>query len=510
MNPDKPTPVSTASRILSQSRFLAWFTLTLAGRIVASIAFLALGGFLTLVIIAVVTLDRREDLSVWHTVVLEEEFEAGNDDRSFADYLAREDRLFAELETEIYSHTEPAGPADVARYRKGSPADPSTYPVNWNRSFEHRPAEGAARCGVLLLHGMSDSPYSFRSIGERLHAEGAHVLGLRLPGHGTAPSGLLEVTWKDFDAAVRIAVKHLREQLPDRPVYIAGYSNGGALAVHYALETLEDETLPRVDGLILLSPAIGVSPMAGLAVWQARLGHWLGLEKLAWNSISPEYDPFRYNSFAVNAGDQVYRITAEIGKHLKRLGPTGKLERFPPVLAFQSAVDATVSTPMLIEGLFSRLPGDRHELVLFDVNRSGRIDNFLAHDPGTDLRELVLASQKPFNLTVLANRAPDSLALEERRYSLRDSSVEIVDPGLSWPTGLYSLSHVALPFPPEDPLYGNGRSPDDAGAEFQIGNIALRGERGFLQISATDQLRLRWNPFHPWLAQRVVEFVNRK
>lgn len=507
MEPDKPTPASAASRLLSRSRLLAWFTLTLAGRIVASIAFLALGGFLTLVIIAVVTLDRRADLSVWHTVVLEEEFEAGDDDRSFADYLAREERLFAELEAEIYRRTEPAGPADVARYRKGSLADPSVYPVNWNRSFEHRPAGGPARCGVLLLHGMSDSPYSFRSIGERLHAEGAHVLGLRLPGHGTAPSGLLEVTWKDFDAAVRIAVKHLREQLPDRPVYIAGYSNGGALAVHYALETLEDETLPRVDGLILLSPAIGVSPMAGLAVWQARLGHWLGLEKLAWNSISPEYDPFKYNSFAVNAGDQVYRITAEIGKHLERLGPTGKLDQFPPVLAFQSAVDATVSTPMLIEGLFSRLPGDRHELILFDVNRSGRIEQFLAHDPGTTLRELVLASRKPFNLTVLANRAPDSLALEERRYTLRESRVEVVDPGLAWPGGVYSLSHVALPFPPDDPLYGNGSSPDRAEAEFQIGNFALRGERGFLQIGATDQLRLRWNPFHDWLAQRVVDFV---
>ena len=34
----------------------------------------------------------------------------------------------------------------------------------------------APRVGVLLIHGMSDSPYSMRSLGERLHSEGAWVL----------------------------------------------------------------------------------------------------------------------------------------------------------------------------------------------------------------------------------------------------------------------------------------------------------------------------------------------
>lgn len=507
----EPSAAPRPSREPLRIRVVLWTAtcraLLFARSFISNVAYLALGGFLTLLIIAVVALDRREDLSIWHTVVLEEEFDADCGDRSFTEYLAREDRLFTELESEIYAHTGASEHGFIDRYRKGSPADPTSHPVNWNRSFELRPDGGGTRCGVLLLHGMSDSPYSFRSIGLRLQKEGVHVIALRLPGHGTVPSGLLEVTWKDFDASVRLAVKHLHEQLPEQPVYIAGYSNGGALAVHYALEAAEDGSLPPVDGIILLSPAIGVSPMAGLAVWQARLGHWLGLEKLAWNSISPEYDPFKYNSFAVNAGDQVYRITAEIAGKLGRLGPAGKLDDFPPVLAFQSAVDATVSTPKLIEGLFSRLPGDRNELVLFDVNRSGHIENFLSRDPRETLRQLVVSSAKPFHLTVLANRTPDRHDIEERRYSLRDSRVEIADPGLRWPPGVYSLSHVALPFPPDDPIYGNGLSPEVAGSAFQIGNVALRGERGVLQVSATEQLRLRWNPFHAWLEQRVVDFV---
>ena len=108
------------------------------------------------------------------------------------------------------------------------------------------------------------------------------------------------------------------------------------------------------------SPISGVMTLgtgaAALAVWQARLGRWLGLEKLAWNDLQPEYDPFKYGSFAVNAGDQVYRLTEEIRSELGQLGATDNLEQFPPVLAFQSVVDATVSTQAVINGLFQKLP----------------------------------------------------------------------------------------------------------------------------------------------------------
>lgn len=509
---EEPTSSETPRRgaahhLLSWSKFLAWLSLTVAGRVLSFAFFLVVGGILAVLILGIVALDRRDDLSPWHTTVLEEEFTEDDRDETFADYLAREERLFAELKTRIYDVTGTASPEVIHRFQKGSPADPTGYARNWNRTFQLPPANGEATCGVLLLHGMSDSPYSLRTIGERLSREGAHVIGLRLPGHGTAPSGLLEFTHEDMAAAVEIAVRHLRETTGDRPLFLVGYSNGGALSVHYALECLEDETLPKVEGIVLISPAIGVTPMAALAVWQGRIGHWLGLEKLAWNSISAEYDPYKYNSFAVNAGDQVYRLTAEIGKHLSRLDEEDQLEAFPPLLAFQSTVDATVSTPALIEGLFAKLPGDRHELVLFDLNRTGRIESFLAKDPGDHLKELIRSSQKPFSLTVFRNRNEHELAVEIRHFSLTDSTPVITDPGLSWPKGLYSLSHVALPFSPDDPLYGNGLDPGEEKAGFQIGNVVLRGEKGVLKISPVDQLRLRWNPFYPWMEDRVAGFL---
>ncbi len=79
------------------------------------------------------------------------------------------------------------------------------------------------------------------------------------------------------------------------------------------------------------------------------------------------------------------------------------------------------------------------------------------------------------------------------------------DLGLSWPEDVYSLSHVAIPFPPDDPLYG-GR-PAERSPGLRLGDLALRGERGVLQIPASDMLRLRWNPFYPYVEARTLAFL---
>ncbi|MCB1086568.1 MAG: alpha/beta fold hydrolase [Verrucomicrobiae bacterium] len=467
------------------------------------------GGLAVLIVLAILFLNRRTDLSVWHEVKLEGEFTADSRVKTFADYLDLEDALFDELNHKVFETTEPVptGSHSVNRYRSGSLADSRSGDRDWNRTFELKP-DTAPTAGFLLLHGMSDSPYSLRAIGERLHQAGGHVIGLRLPGHGTAPSGLTDFEWEDMDAAVRLAARHLSDSIDGKPLYLIGYSNGGALSVHYALECLDDESLPAPSGIILISPAIGVTPMASLAVWQMRLGHWLGLEKLEWNSILPEYDPYKYVSFAVNAGHQVYRLTTDISDHLDRLAPTGKLDQLPRILAFQSIVDATVSTPALVDGLLGRLPATGHELVIFDINRVVQAESLLTHDPTDSLAHLLSDSSEPFDITVLSNTTTmDShLRIRSAPAGRPRESDTFTDTELVWPKGIYSLSHVSLPFSPNDPLYGNGESPD-ARRDYPLGNLALRGERGVLQVSAADQLRLRWNPFYGYLESRILAFV---
>jgi len=161
---------------------------------------------------------------------------------TLADYREFEDRLFADLQSQVYAHTETGDRKAFNRYSAGSRSDPGIWPVNWNRSFHLKPAaeNGAPRGAALLLHGLTDAPYSLRSIGEHLAAGGLEVVGLRLPGHGTAPSGLLTFRVEDMQAAVRMAMLDLRRQAgPDLPIYMVGYSNGAALAVDYTLSVLE-------------------------------------------------------------------------------------------------------------------------------------------------------------------------------------------------------------------------------------------------------------------------------
>jgi alpha-beta hydrolase superfamily lysophospholipase len=461
------------------------------------------GVLITVVVGAVVYLNSQPSLSVWHEVHLDEEFTANSDVSTLKEYLELEDRLFQQLDDQVYAKVPAGKHSDISRYTRGSKSDPNGWARNWNRTFEL--SNESAKVGVLLLHGMSDSPYSLHQLGEILHARGARVLGLRMPGHGTAPSGLVRATWEDMAAATKLGVKHLHSVMGDKPVYIVGYSNGGGHAVNYVLDAAADRQLPMPTGVVLICPEIGVTPAASLAIWQARLGRLLGLEKLAWTSVIPEYDPYKYSSFAVNAGVQAYRLTQEIQTKLDALEKEGTLDRVPPILAFQSALDATVSIDALVAGLFDRLPQGGHELTIFDLNRTTDVIHFLKDDPKAKLAEMLSKPDRTFTLTWITNANPTSLQVIERRRE--PGTIVAVDTplGLSWPENVYSLSHLALPFSPEDPLYGGHPKADQD--HIQLGAIEFRGERGAMLVSVSTLLRQHWNPFYSYLERRTIDFM---
>jgi alpha-beta hydrolase superfamily lysophospholipase len=482
------------------------FLLSSTKQIIKSVIYLMMGGLLALLTVFVLHLEKRPDLNIWHEAELDTEFTTKSRVVDFRQYLDLEEELFQQLEEKVYAKVAPEDRHYLNRFTHGSMSDPTGWPLNWNRTFEL--TRESPKAGVLLLHGMSDSPYSLRSIGLSLHEAGATVIGLRVPGHGTAPSGLVEMRWQDMAAAVKLAMNYLQKNISDQPLYIIGYSNGSALAVHYALSTLDDPQMPKPDGLVLVSPAIGVTPLAVFAVWQARLGHLLRLDKLAWNDIEVEYDPYKYNSFAVNAGDQVYRLTSEIQNLIKKNTETGKLQQLPAMLAFQSVVDATVSASALVTGLFAKLPASGHELVFFDINRIDKAAMFFKNDPKPFLDRMLYDEKLPYTLTLVTNENQDSPTVNSLRREAGTSVVDIVPLGLAWPRGIHSLAHVSLPFGESDPLYGADSSEENPGVH--LGNIALRGERGVLRVSAAAMLRLRWNPFYPYLEQRVLDFAGLK
>jgi alpha-beta hydrolase superfamily lysophospholipase len=446
-------------------------------------------------------------LERWHNVDLDEEFHSGRHDDidSFEGYLALEDRLFAQLDREVYAGSAAGLERTLNRYSSDSAADPRNRQPNWNRSFELVPENPIG--GILLLHGMSDSPYSLRALGEKLYGEGYWVLGLRLPGHGTAPSGLTRVSWQDMSAAVRLAMQHLADRLADNPLHIIGYSTGAPLALNFALDAEQGRVSPMPASLVLISPAIGISPAAALATWKRRLSLLPGLERLAWLGIEPEFDPYKYNSFATNAGEQVHRLTRSVAGRLSSRKKSGVETQLPPILVLKSTVDATVSTSAVVDRLLKQLAPTRHELVLFDINRLAVASPLLIADPAPLTRRLLEDPKLPFALTLVGNEDVGSNAVTARyRPPFSAETTRSEGLGLEWPRGTVSLSHVALPFPPGDPLYG--RYPPEDSQQLFLGEIPLRGERGLLKISSDWLLRLRNNPFYDYLEQRTLDWVS--
>lgn len=446
------------------------------------------------------------ELQLWHQVDLKEEFSSDSveDIDTFADYQALEVRLFEELDRKIYDPTDTGPEQQLNRYSAGSAADPRGRRPDWNRSFELIPER--PRGGVLLLHGMSDSPYSLRALGEALYNRGYRVLGLRLPGHGTIPAGLKAVQWQEMAASVKLAMTHLAERLAGQPLHIIGYSTGAPLALNFALDTAQGIGGTMPASLVLISPAIGVSPIAALATWKRRLALLPGLEGLAWLSIEPEFDPYKYNSFATNAGEQVHRLTRAVARRLAAQSGQQNPAQLPPILVLKSTVDATVSTNAVVDRLLNRLPAARHELVLYDINRSAVTSPLLIDDPGPLTRRLLEATL-PFALTLVGSEPPHSdTVIARRRPANSTGFASRRELESAWPRGVISLSHVALPFPADDPLYG--RIPPTGEGALYLGQIPLQGERGLLKISTDWLLRLRHNPFYDHLEQRTLDWLD--
>ena len=469
-------------------------------------SFTALGAMLGVVALLFVQGCGGPALKPWHTEPLEKEFTADKVDAisNFEDYRRLEDAVFEQLQADVYAHTATGSEYVLERYSSGSAADPRQRQPNWNRSFELSADSPAG--GVLLLHGMSDSPYSLRALGEALNRRGYQVLGLRLPGHGTAPSGLTRVHWRDMAAAVRLGMEHLGASVGEKPIHIIGYSTGAPLALNFALDAEQGSAAPMPASLVLISPAIGISPAAGLATWKRRLSIMPGLGGLAWLQVQPEFDPYKYNSFATNAAEQVHRLTRSVSRRIATRVESGASGTMPPILVLKSTVDATVSTNAVVDNLLRPLASGQNEMVLFDINRLAMKSPLLVSDPGPLTARVMSDATLPFAVTLVTNESPQSAAMVARHKEPFSGEVSRTEPlALTWPRGVISLSHVALPFPPDDPLYGQ-RPPGNDDALF-LGEMAIQGERGLLKIPADWLLRLRYNPFYDYLEQQVLDWV---
>lgn len=457
----------------------------------------------------------------WHRIILDEEFSTADltADYQWKDYLAQEDRLFAQLQNVLADNPR----TDAYRYQQNSPLNSFNYIDNnralpnttnqhkiinnWNRSFVLKPKQ--LRGGIVMLHGLSDSPYTVRSLALHFQQQGFYVIAARLPGHGTLPSGLLNVQWEDWAAVTELAMRELQIQLAGKQnIYLVTYSTGAALAVDYTLSAQLDKKLPQPKKLVLLSPMFGVSKFAVLSKSVDLIGHIPLLSAERWLTKQPEYNPFKYNSFTVNAGWQARSLTGHLEEKMALVEKRVGLQDFPPVLGFQSLMDATVSTAAVEHFFAQKFQPHKNELVIFDINRH---QNYvpITRSASTELftKLFVDANPKNYDLVRIGNTNTTSHQVSEWRRAAGSPDEKETPLSLEFPRGVFSLSHIALPFPMNDPTYG--LEPDES--EFygiRLGNLNFRGERNTLALAADTNQRLNANPFYSYMEKRIDEWLN--
>ncbi|WP_239663484.1 alpha/beta hydrolase [Citrobacter koseri] len=464
---------------------------------------------LTLLVVLIVFLGVRvyqtesgPDLHLWHTWTGSEMSAKALDKATFSQYLAREEMLFSHLKTGVTDKLKADEQTPINRFYHNSRVWPPQFSPNGNRSYVLMP-QGKPRGVAVLLHGLTDSPYSMKYVAKDYQQHGFIAVVPRLPGHGTAPGALTAVEWEQWLAASRLAVREAtRLAGRDVPLHLVGYSNGGALALKYTLDALEDNTLRRPQQIILLSPMIGVTAFARFAGLAGLPALFPAFAKAAWLNVTPEYNPFKYNSFPVNAARQSYLLTKALQQQISRDARSSRLNELPPVLTFQSIMDSTVSTRAVVDS-FYRYPGNNgSELVLFDINQAASLRPLLRTSSYTAITQLLPPAPRNYRTTIITNATPETLNVVARDTPAGEHVEQVQLLPLAWPQEMYSLSHVAVPFPLSDSLYG--LQPDELNRYgISIGTIALRGETSTLAVGLDTLMRVTSNPFFPYMLQRI-------
>ena len=124
-------------------------------------------------------------------------------------------------------------------------SDDRALELAMNMPFQQSP-EQASDKAILLVHGLSDSPFSFVDISRSLVKQGFYVQTLLLPGHGSKPQDMRLARYEDWQQIVDHYANLLKKDYSQ--IWLGGYSTGANLVTIHALQQQD------ISGLLLFSP----------------------------------------------------------------------------------------------------------------------------------------------------------------------------------------------------------------------------------------------------------------
>jgi esterase/lipase len=319
------------------------------------------------------------------------------------------------------------------------------YELANNSPREWRP-EGQPTKGILFVHGLGDSPWSFTDLGPALAAKGFLVRAILLPGCGTNPAEMIDVRVEDWRRAVAEQADILGREVDE--LYLGGFSNGSNLALEYAYAH------PRVKGLILFSPAVksGVG-LAFLAPLTSVFKDWI----LKPDPGEPDKDSWRYAVVPTNAFAQ-YHYASRTARKLLSDKPFDR-----PVAMVLVENDSVVDIPYMVRLFEERFTNPTSRLIYYGQPIAG-----------------------------LSNRVlfrPDKLP-EYRISSFSHMGV------------MFAPNNPAYGFNTKSPLCQNGQS-DEATARCLAGDEVWYSAWGLREPNKIHA-RLTFNPYFDWQLETLL------
>lgn len=201
-----------------------------------------------------------------------------------------------------------------------------------NKHLVNKPIklEGDNESCVLLIHGWSSTSYEMYHLSQKLNSEGFSVYAPLLPGHGTKPSDLENITWRDWYNFVEKEYLELKKKY--KKVYVGGCSLGGNLSVLLA------QKYKCVSGLILLGTPFKMKNEKInfiLAKFVSKFKKYFKKTyPLKTKKVCGIVRLISYQEFPICSAMEVYKVVCKSRKNLKKISQ--------PILVFQSDVDHLV------------------------------------------------------------------------------------------------------------------------------------------------------------------------
>lgn len=208
--------------------------------------------------------------------------------------------------------------------------------------FEYIPSK-ATNKGVLLVHGLSDTPFSFIDIAESLVQKGYHVRAVLLTGHGSKPGDLLLADSKQWHDLVQYHVELMSQEVDE--LWLGGFSTGANLVTSEAYDN------PDVEGLLLFSPAF--KPKSNFIRFSSFVSNFID-----WFERVEETNPVQYESLTFKGAAAYYDTSVIVKNKLAN-------EFSKPVFLVLAEQDSVIDTSYVLETFNQKLTNPRSKLIWY-------------------------------------------------------------------------------------------------------------------------------------------------